>query len=192
MLNPKDASQVRKVGGHELSFTNLSKVFWPKEKVTKVDLINYYYQVADVILPYLKDRPQSLNRFPNGIEGKSFYQKNVKGKVPDWMETYAYYSEGNKEEKEFLLCNNEATLLYMANLGCIELHPWNSTARKPDNPTWCMIDLDPDKQTFDQVIEVALATKGVLDDMGVPSYCKTSGSTGMHIYIPLGRGKARP
>ncbi|ASZ15062.1 DNA ligase D [Chitinophaga pendula] len=186
LLNPKDVTQVRKIGGHELKFTNLHKVFWPKEKISKRDLINYYYQVASYILPYLKDRPQSLNRFPNGIDGKSFYQKDVTGKVPDWMETYGYFSEGDEEQKHYLLCNDEATLLYMVNFGCIEMHPWSSTIRKPDHPSWAMIDLDPDKQTFDQVIEAARMTKAVLDDMGVVSYCKTSGSTGLHIYIPLG------
>lgn len=186
LLNPKDASQVRKAGGHELSFTNLHKIFWPKERVTKRDLINYYYQVAEYILPYLKDRPQSLNRFPNGIDGKSFYQKDVTGKVPGWMKTYGYYSDTDRQQKNYLLCNDEATLLYMANLACIEIHPWNSTVRKPDHPTWCLIDIDPDKQSFNQVIEAARVTKEVLDGMGVDAYCKTSGSTGLHIYIPLG------
>lgn len=186
LLNPTEQTQVKKIGGHELNFTNLSKLFWPVEKISKRDLINYYYQVAPYILPYLKDRPQSLNRFPNGITGHSFYQKDVTGKVPDWMDTYLYHSEGDDEDKHFLLGNNEATLLYMAGLGCIEMNPWNSTTKNPDNPTWCIIDLDPDKNSFDQVIEAAQVTKQVLDDMDVPSYCKTSGSTGLHIYMPLG------
>lgn len=186
LLNPTAQTQVKKIGGHELTFTNLSKLFWPVEKISKRDLINYYYKVTPYILPYLKDRPQSLNRFPNGITGHSFYQKDVTGKVPNWMDTYLYHSEGNDEDKHFLLGNNEATLLYMAGLGCIEMNPWNSTTKKPDRPTWCIIDLDPDKNSFDQVIEAAQVTKQVLDDMGVPSYCKTSGSTGLHIYIPLG------
>lgn len=186
LLNPKEETQVKKVGGHELKFTNLSKIFWPKEKYTKRDLINYYYQVAPYMLPYLKDRPQSLNRHPNGITGKSFYQKDVTGKVPDWMDTYLYHSEGDKTDKHFLLGNNEATLLYMAGLGCIEINPWSSTTKKPDHPTWCIIDLDPDKNSFDQVIEAANVTKDILDGMGVPCYPKTSGSTGLHIHIPLG------
>lgn len=186
ILNPTDETQVRKVNGHELKFTNLSKVFWPDEKITKRDLINYYYQVAPYILPYLKNRPQSLNRHPNGIDGKSFYQKDVTGKVPEWIATYLYHSEGDHTDKHFLLCNDEATLLYMAGLGCIEMNPWSSTVKKPDHPTWCIIDLDPDKNSFDQVIEAAQVTKGILEDMGVASFPKTSGSTGLHIYIPLG------
>ncbi|SEA92010.1 bifunctional non-homologous end joining protein LigD [Chitinophaga terrae (ex Kim and Jung 2007)] len=186
LLNPKDETQVRKVGGHELKFTNLSKVFWQKEKITKRDLINYYYQAAPFILPYLKDRPQAMNRFPNGIEGKSFYYKNVSGKVPDWMDTYGYHSDTDGEDKEYLLGNNEATLLFMANQGCIEMNPWSSTTKKPDHPSWCMIDFDPDKNTFEQVIEAAQITHQILEDIGVPSYPKTSGSTGLHVYIPLG------
>ena len=186
LLNPSETTQVKKIGGHEMKFTNLNKIFWPIEKIKKVELINYYYQMAPILLPYLKERPESMNRYPNGITGKSFYFKNVKGKVPDWMDTYDYYSEADHEEKEYLVTNNEATLLYMINMGCIELNPWSSTIKKPDYPTFCIIDLDPDKNTFNQVIETAQVTKVILDDMGVPSYCKTSGSTGLHIYIPLG------
>lgn len=186
LLNPSEQTQVRKIGGHELKFTNVGKVFWPVEKITKGQLINYYYQIAPTLLPYLKDRPESMNRYPNGIAGKSFYFKNVKGKVPDWMDTYGYHSDGDGEDKEYLIANDEATLLYMINMGCIELNPWSSTVKKPDNPTFCIIDLDPDRNSFDQVIETARVTKEILDDMGVPNYPKTSGSTGLHIYIPLG------
>jgi len=186
LLNPSEETQVRNIGGHELKFTNLSKVFWPKEKLTKRDMLNYYYQVAPYILPYLKNRPQSLNRHPHGINGKSFYQKDVKGKVPNWIETFPYYSDADKRSKEFLVCTNEAGVLYMASLGCIELNPWSSTVQKPDNPTWCIIDLDPDKNSFNQVIEAANVTHKLLDAIGVANYCKTSGSTGLHIYIPLG------
>ena len=186
LLNPSENTQVRKINGHELKFTNLNKIYWPKEKFTKRDLLNYYYKVAPYILPYMKDRPQSLNRFPNGINGKSFYQKNVTGKVPDWIKTFPYFSADDDEEKNFLVCTNEASLLYMASLGCIEMNPWSSRIQKPDHPDWCVIDLDPDKNPFNEVVEAALVTKQVLDAMGVPSYPKTSGSTGMHIYIPLG------
>ena len=184
LLNPKDETQVRKIKGHELKFTNLSKVYWPEDKVTKRDMFNYYYQVAEYILPYLKDRPQSLNRFPGGIHGASFYQKDVKGKAPDWAETFPY-ENGEGEKKEYLVGTDEASLLWMASLGCIEMNPWFSRIQSPDHPDYCVIDLDPDKQSFNQVVETALETKRVLDAIDVPSYCKTSGSTGMHIYIPL-------
>lgn len=186
LLNPKEASQTREVSGHELKFTNLNKRYWEKEKITKRELINYYYQVAPFMLPYLKDRPQTLNRHPNGIEGKSFYQKDIKGKVPEWIERFPYYSQGDEKEKEFFVCTNEASLLYLASLGCIEINPWHSTTNKPDNPTWCIIDLDPANNSFNQVIEAACVTREVLESVGINGYCKTSGSTGLHIYIPLG------
>jgi len=187
LLNPTDETQTRKINGHDLSFTHLSKIFWPKEKYTKRDLLNYYYQVAPYILPWLKDRPQSLNRHPNGITGPGFYQKNVSGKVPDWITTFPYHSADDNEDKEFLVCTDEASLLYMISLGCIELNPWSSRTAKPDNPDWCIIDLDPDKKTpFEKVIEAAQVTRQILDAAGVTSYCKTSGSTGLHIYFPLG------
>jgi len=186
LLNPTEETQVKKVNGHDLKFSNLSKLYWPEDGYTKRDMFNYYYQVAEVILPYLKDRPLSLNRYPGGIHGKSFYQKDVKGKAPDWADTFPY-TTSDGEDKEFLVGDDEATLLWMASLGCIEMNPWFSRTAHPDNPDYCVIDLDPaDKTTFEQVIKAAQEVKRVLDAIDVVSYVKTSGSTGIHIYIPLG------
>jgi len=184
LLNPTEETQVRKLNGHELKFTHLSKVYWPEDNVTKRDMFNYYYQVADYILPYLKDRPQSLNRFPDGIHGSSFYQKDVKDKSPEWLDTFPY-TTSDGEHKEFAVACHEDSLLWMASLGCIEMNPWFSRVQSPDNPDYCVIDLDPDKHHFDQVIQAALEVKKVLDAIDVPCYAKTSGSTGMHIYIPM-------
>ena len=186
LLNPTEETQVRKICGHEIQFTHLSKIYWPDDKVTKRDMFNYYYQVAEYILPYLKDRPMSLNRFPGGITGKSFYQKDIKGKAPEWIKKTFPYTTSDGEKKEYLVGTDEAVLLWMASLGCIEMNPWFSRVQSPDSPDYCVIDLDPDKNTFNQVIAAALETKRVLDELKVPSFCKTSGSTGMHIYIPLG------
>jgi bifunctional non-homologous end joining protein LigD len=185
LLNPTEETQVRKICGHDLKFTHLSKVYWPEDGVTKRDMFNYYYQVADYILPYLKDRPMSLNRFPNGIHGSSFYQKDIKGKAPHWVTKTFPYTTSEGEHKEYLVGSDESYLLWMASLGCIEMNPWFSRVQSPDNPDYCVIDLDPDKNTFDQVIEAAQEVKKVLDAIDVPSFPKTSGSTGMHIYIPL-------
>ncbi len=184
LLNPTEETQVKKLNRHNLKFTNLSKVYWPKSGYTKRDMFNYYYQIAEFILPHLKDRPQSLNRFPSGINGKSFYQKDVKGKAPDWIKTFPY-STSDGEEKEYIVGNDEATLLYMASLGAIEMNPWFSRIKSPDNPDYCVIDLDPDKNTFDQVIQTAQEVKKILDTIEVEGFVKTSGSTGIHIYIPL-------
>jgi bifunctional non-homologous end joining protein LigD len=187
LLNPTEKTQVRIIDGHEIKFNNLDKIYWPKEKVSKRDMLNYYYQVAPYMLPYMKDRPQTLNRFPHGINGESFYQKDITGKVPSWIKPFPYYSEQDVRQKNFLVCTNEASLLYIASLGCIEINPWSSRTQKPDNPDWCIIDLDPSKSNpFSQVIETARVTRQVLDTFKIPSYPKTSGSSGIHIYIPLG------
>jgi bifunctional non-homologous end joining protein LigD len=185
-LNPTDETQVREINGHEIKFTNLSKIFWPKEKLSKRDMLNYYYRIAPFILPYLKDRPQSMNRHPNGIDGESFYFKDVTGTAPDWIETFLYKSDADGRVRKYLVAKDDASLLYMATLGCIEMNPWHSKAEHENYPDWCIIDLDPSENTFDQVIEAAQVTHDILESMNVPSYPKTSGSTGIHIYIPLG------
>ena len=174
------------IDGHDLKLTNLKKIYWPKEKITKGTLLRYYYDVAEYMMPYMKDRPQSLNRFPNGIDGQSFYHKNMGGKVEPWLKTFKRYSESDGQSKDFLICTNTASLIYMANLGCIEMNPWHSRAQTPLNPDWCVIDLDPGDNSFEQVIETAQMVRQVLDSLQVVSYPKTSGSTGIHIYIPLG------
>ncbi|HEU4469666.1 MAG TPA: DNA ligase D [Flavisolibacter sp.] len=171
--------------GHELKLTNLKKIYWPREKISKGDLLNYYDRIAEYIMPYMKDRPQSLNRFPDGIEGESFYHKNMGGKAEKWLKTFSRVSESSGEPKEFLICSDAASLLYMANLGCIEMNPWHSRVQSPLYPDWSVIDLDPGNISFNKVIETAIMVKKVLDSLQVPSFPKTSGSTGIHIYIPL-------
>jgi bifunctional non-homologous end joining protein LigD len=176
-----------KVGKITLHLTNQNKLYWPKEGYTKKDLINYYDSISDLILPYLKDRPQSMNRFPNGITGESFYQKDVDvEKVPAWLKTEKIYSESNAAYVNYLICNDKATLLYMANLGCIELNPWNSRIPKINNPDWVVIDLDPEEISFKEVVKAALSIRETLDELEIQSYCKTSGASGLHIYISLG------
>jgi bifunctional non-homologous end joining protein LigD len=175
-----------KMGKISLHLTNQNKIFFPDDDISKGDLVNYYNSVSEFILPYLKDRPQSMNRFPNGINGQSFYQKDVDvEKIPSWLKTEKIHSESNSKYIDYLLCNDEATLLYMANLGCIELNPWNSTINKIDKPDWAVIDLDPAKNDFKEVVKTALTVKEIMDELETECYCKTSGATGLHIYIPL-------
>jgi len=186
LAKPAEGANLVTIDGHELKLTNLKKIYWPREKITKGDMLNYYFRMAETIMPYMKDRPQSLNRFPNGILGHSFYHKNMGGKVDKWLKTFERVSESNGEPKDFLICTNTASLIYMANLGCIEMNPWHSRVQTALYPDWCVIDLDPGAISFDKVIETALVVKEVLDALQVPSFPKTSGSTGIHIYIPLG------
>lgn len=166
--------------------TNLDKIYWPKEKYTKGDLIDYYESVSKFILPHLKDRPLSLKRNPNGINDKGFFHKDAGENAPGFVKVFPVDSESSNKTIDYIVCNNPETLLYVANLGCIEMNPWNSTIQKPDQPTWLVIDIDPsDKNDFTQVVETAKAVKDITDKAGINGYCKTSGATGLHVYIPL-------
>lgn len=169
---------------HHVKVANPSKVFWPNEGYTKGDLIEYYRAVAPFLLPHLVDRPQSLKRYPNGIEGDNFYQKNVESLNLDWIKTVKIKSED--KTIEYLLCQDEATLVYLINLGCIDLNPWSSRTWYLDNPDYCVIDLDPEDISFAEVVKVAVEFRMLFEKIDLKAYIKTSGATGMHIYIPLG------
>lgn len=179
-------SIIERVDGKDLTFTNLGKVYWPKEQITKSDVIEYYRAVHGYLLPYLKDRPQSLRRNPDGIINEGFFQKEA-GKIPDWIQTEKIRAESANRNINYIICNDLSTLLYLNNLGCIELNPWNSRSTSPDYPDYMIIDLDPsDKNTFDQVVDAANVVHEILEKAGASSYCKTSGASGLHIYVPLG------
>ncbi|MDB5201160.1 MAG: ligD [Ferruginibacter sp.] len=175
-----------KVGKEVVVISNPQKIYWPEQGYTKGDVVAYYEKMAPYILPFIKDRPLSLKRNPNGIKDKGFFHKDAGEDVPDYIEVFKVTSESNGKVIDYIVCNNKATLLYLANLGCIEIDPWNSTQKKPDHPTWMVIDIDPsDSNPFTQVVDVALATKAILDKAGLAAYCKTSGSTGLHVYVPM-------
>jgi bifunctional non-homologous end joining protein LigD len=181
----KKTGEERKIGRVKVRLTNASKIFWPEEKITKGAVIDYYQEVAKYILPFLKNRPQSLKRTPNGIYDSGFFHKNAGDEAPAWVKTKTFYSESASRDIDYILCNDAATLAYMNNLGCIEINPWHSTVQHPDHPDYIIIDIDPaDKNTFEQVIETAHVVHEVLEEAGVASYCKTSGATGLHVYIP--------
>lgn len=178
------SKEVIVINKKKLTLTNLDKVYFPDEEYTKGDLIEYYRKISKYILPYLKDRPESMHRYPDGIKGFNFYQKDVEHE-PSWAKTQKIYSPSVDKDVKYLICNDEATLVYMANLGCIEMNPWSSRLKNLDNPDYLVIDLDPEEISFDKVIEVALTVKKILDKAGADCYCKTSGATGIHIYVPL-------
>jgi len=177
-----------KIGNATVALSNLQKVYWPKEGFLKKDLIEYYLKISDFILPYLKNRPMSLFRNPNGVGGLGFYQKDIAGKAPAYAETKLIYSESTDKDVEYILCNNKATLAYLANLGCIEMNPWNSRIDSLDAPDYMIIDIDPSAgNNFDQVIETAKVVNSVLQKAKAEGFCKTSGATGIHVYVPMGR-----
>ena len=173
----------------KVKFTNLGKVLWPRDGYCKEDLIDYYDRVADNLLPYLKGRPLSLKRYPDGIEGESFFQKHTPDYYPDWIQTHLVQSERKKEKQvRFVLCENRATLLYLANLAAMELHPWSSRVGSLNVSDWAILDLDPQTDDFSQVVRVARAVGKLLHGIGLRPYLKTSGSKGLHIYVPLADG----
>jgi DNA ligase D-like protein (predicted polymerase)/DNA ligase D-like protein (predicted 3'-phosphoesterase) len=166
-----------------VQLSHLDKIFWPKEKITKGDLLNYYKEIAPYIIPYLKDRPQSMNRFPDGIEGAHFYQKNLINH-PDWIQTISL--EQKDKAVNYLLIQDLKSLLYAVNLGCIEMHPFFSKVQSIDAPDFLTFDLDPEGISFDAVVLVALEFHRILEKLSLSHFCKTSGASGMHICLPLG------
>lgn len=167
----------------QVELTHLDKIFWPEEKYTKGDLLDYYQSIAPYILPYLKDRPITLHRYPEGIEGKEFYQKDLPASHPAWLKTCEIQQEG--KINHYLLINDLNSLLYAVNLGSIDIHPFISRYKNLGNPDYCIIDLDPHDISFDKVIEAALAVHEILEKFKIKHYCKTSGGKGLHIFIPL-------
>lgn len=166
-------------------FTHPDKVFFPAHKYTKKDLFDYYTSVAEYILPYIHDRPCSLLRMPHGVTGESFFQKNNEH-LPEWAPHADIFSESNNANLRWLLGSGLHALLYMVQLGCVEINPWNSRAANLEKPDWLVIDLDPEGVPFDAVIDVALVVKDVCDAWHIPTYPKTSGKTGLHVFVPLG------
>ena len=177
--------------GRELRLSNLDKPFWPDEGITKGDLIAYYRDVAEVLVPHLRGRPFTMKRYPDGWQGKSFFQKNAPSHMPEWIERAPFPAstrEGERKIIDYAVVNDELALLWMANMGCIDLHTWASRVDRPERPDWVMFDLDPSEGSgFEEVIEVAKLVKQTLDLLELESYPKTSGSRGIHILVPIAR-----
>src|SRR6266496_4742704 len=171
----------------KINFSNLKKIYWPAEKYTKGDLIDYYRGVSKWLLPYLANRPIVLTRFPDGIDGKSFYQKDAPVFVPDWIRTIPIWSEDTQREIRFFICDCEEALLYIANMGSIPIHMWASREGSLELPDWCVIDLDPKEAPFSDVIRCAQVLHRICESVGLPNYVKTTGKTGLHVMLPLGR-----
>jgi len=178
----------RRRSASRVSFSNLDKVFWPAEGFTKGDLLAYYEQVAEWLLPYLRDRPLHLNRFPDGITGKSFYQKEAKEGTPDWVRTIDIESKGRGGALRYMVCDDRDTLLYLIHLGSIDLHPWMSRVGSLDSPDWAVIDLDPKEAPFSDVVRIAREVGRLLRGIGLEPLLKTSGSTGLHVFVGLAPG----
>jgi bifunctional non-homologous end joining protein LigD len=184
-LLPEEQNEVvLTIDGRRLKFTNLKKVFYPQENYTKHDVINYYAAVADLLVPHLQGRPLSLRRYPNGIEGESFFQKEAPAGIPDWLHTEKIATD-EESSTNFVVADDKPSLLHLANLGCIDQNPWMSRLGTLENPDFILIDLDPYHCAYDRIIEAAQLVRQKLDLIGMAGYPKTTGGDGMHIYIPL-------
>lgn len=187
----KDSGAEKKTlafGKKEVALTNLNKVYWPDGNITKGEMLAYYEDMADYILPYLKDKPISMRRFPDGVDGKSFFHKDVDTeKIPSWLKTTSIISQEGEKQVDYLICNDKATLLYIANLGSIEIHPWLSDFKKIEQPEFGVLDLDPNGASWEELIDVANTARGILDEAKIDAFIKTSGSTGLHIFFYVGK-----
>ncbi|MFN2407563.1 MAG: non-homologous end-joining DNA ligase [Pyrinomonadaceae bacterium] len=166
-----------------VSVTSLDRIYWPDEKLTKFDLLCFYLKVADYIMPYLKDRPAILQRWPRGIKAPMFFQQDLDS-APEFIKTVRLTNQEGRD-LDYGVYTNVASLLHFVNLGTIEQHPWHSTTKHLDQPDWIAIDLDPKKAPWENVLQVALTVKEVADEIGLDAFPKTSGSSGLHIYVPL-------
>ena len=179
LLDPSKSEETLTIDGHRLKFTNLNKLYYPKDKIAKRDLINYYDAVAPLLVPHLKDRPLSLKRYPNGIEADFFFQKAIAESFPKWLHT------ADADGIESVIGKDRATLLFLVNLGCIDHNPWMSRLDSLENPDYMLIDLDPQGCDYEKIVEAAYVVKAKLDLAELESYPKTTGGDGMHIFVPL-------
>ncbi|HWJ03597.1 MAG TPA: non-homologous end-joining DNA ligase [Verrucomicrobiae bacterium] len=177
---------VTRVNNRDIALTNLDKVFWPEENFTKSDLIDYYYSLAPYLLPHLRNRPFTLVRYPDGIKGEFFYQKECPEHAPDWVSRVPVPVDGGEKQISFVLCNDLPTLIWLANLGCVEMHAWASRVEYLESPDFAVFDLDPAPPAgFNEALEVALLIRAALAEFGLIGLPKTSGATGFHINVPI-------
>jgi bifunctional non-homologous end joining protein LigD len=186
LASGKSESLQMEVDGQSLTFSNLNKIYFPESGIRKRDLLAYYYRMADYILPFLKDRPLVMRRYPNGIAQKSFFQKEAPKSIPEWIARATVYSDERGGNMDYVMANDRAALLFLTNLGCIDHNPWSSRADAQDFPDYVFFDLDPTPTTpFSTVLRVARSIYKVLNASRLNCFLKTSGATGFHIYIPL-------
>ena len=174
---------VLEIAGERVSLTSLDRVYWPDEKLTKFDLLCYYLNISSHLMPFLKDRPAILQRYPRGIKAPMFFQQDLE-RAPAFIKTVRLTNQEGRD-LNYAVYTTVGSLLHFVNLGTIEQHPWHSTVKHLDQPDYLMLDLDPKAAPWKNVLDVALVCREVLDELGLPAFPKTSGSTGIHVYVPL-------
>lgn len=171
-------------------FTRLEKVLWPDDGFTKGDLVRYALAISPWALPYLRDRPLAVERWPDGLSGHAFFQKHAPAHTPAWVRTEVL--AGDEGEERCFVCDDAETLAWLANLAAIPLHVWSARVATLDRPDWCILDLDPKRAPFSHVVALALAARALGRELGLKTYVKASGSSGLHVLLPLGRQLEHP
>jgi bifunctional non-homologous end joining protein LigD len=184
-LDLKAKEAIVEINGHSLKFTNLDKIFYPKDGWKKRDLLLFYNDVAEFLVPHLAGRPLSMKRYPNGISRDFFFQKNAGSHFPDWLQLEPIVEHHPPKTNQYPVANDRASLLYLVNLGCIDQNPLMSRVGSLEHPDWMLLDLDPVEVSYDKIVEAAQLIKQVLGELGLKGYAKTTGGDGMHIYVPL-------
>ena len=178
-----------KIGGRDVIVSNLDKPFWPEQGLTKGELLEFYRDIAPMLLPYLRDRPFIMRLWPDGVSGKNFYRWRLPAHAPEWLKRYVYQLQTARRTAEMPIVDDPAELIWMVNQGVIEMHPWIATLEHPEQPTWMFFDLDPVASvSFERVLEVAAWIEEMLDALGLLGVPKTSGGDGVHIFVPLAAG----
>jgi bifunctional non-homologous end joining protein LigD len=175
-----------RIGRRDVQLTNLDKIFFPQSGLTKGDLVRHYLEHTDCILPHVRRRPMQMLRYPDGVDGFFFYQKRVPNPHPDWLETVHILFPGSGRTADFPVVSDAASLAWIVNLGCIDLHTWHCRVDDVERPDYMLIDLDPTEgNPWEHVRTIALVVKEVMDELDLPSFPKTSGATGLHILVPI-------
>jgi bifunctional non-homologous end joining protein LigD len=189
-MAPKAQSKATwKVGGRDVVVSNLDKLFWPEQAISKGDLLEFYRDIAPTLLPYLHDRPFIMRLWPDGVSGKNFYRWRLPGHAPDWLERFVYQLQTAQRTAEMPVVDDPAELIWVVNQGVIEMHPWVATREHPEHPTWMFFDLDPVASVpFERVLEVAGWIGEMLEALGLLGLPKTSGGDGVHIFVPIAPG----
>jgi len=188
LVIPRDQDNViLSIDGKDVRLTNLRKIFWPELRLTKGDLLQYYADIAAVLLPHIADRAMVMKRYPHGAAGEFFFMKRAPSPRPAWIEICSI-DHGDENVIDFPMIQDRAALMWVINLGCIDLNQWYATCDDVDRPDYVHFDLDPGEASFERVLETALIVKEALDVLKMPAYVKTTGSKGLHVYVPIVRG----
>jgi bifunctional non-homologous end joining protein LigD len=188
---PKKTSGEWTIDGQTIEVSSLDRLYWPDDKLTKGDALDYYRAVAEAMLPYLHNRPMTLRAYPNGIKGPGFWRRDRPDNAPEWIHAVSYQPGSTSERIDVPIIDDEASLVWFANHGSIEVHQWMSLADDLEHPDWAVFDLDPGDVEFERILEAAILIRDELDQANLQSFVKTSGGSGLHLFVTMPRTASR-